>query len=122
MWEGGTYPHCLLLQTGEKPSQESKAQIQHTPCTQDGQQAPGDGSSSDEDFQLYKLDKCSPDPIIVPLHLNGKKLDLELDTGAALSVISVMTRLVVFSEATPKSIKADSLDLQGQAHGNHRYT
>ena len=44
--------------------------------------------------------KCSPDLITVALQLNRKKLDMEVDTGAALSVISESTRLEIFPEET----------------------
>ena len=85
-----------------KPAKTPHKKQKHKSSThhvQDDQQLSG-GNSSDEDFRLHKLDKRSPDPIIVPLQLNGKKLDMEVDTGAALSVISETTRLAVFPEET----------------------
>ncbi len=56
--------------------------------------------SSEEDFKIHNMSKRSPDPIIVQLQLNGKSLDMEVDTGAALSVISETTRLEVFPNDT----------------------
>jgi len=40
------------------------------------------------------------DPITVSLLLNGKKLDMEVDTDAALSVISESTRQTLFADET----------------------
>ena len=85
--------------------QKHKSNTHHV---QDDQQSPCDGNNSEENFRLHKLGKHSPDPIIVPLQLNGKKLDMEVDTGAALSVISETTRLAVFPEETLHSTRTST--------------
>ena len=56
--------------------------------------------SSDGEFKIYNIGKQSADPIVVPLTLNGKTLNMEVDTGAALSVVSEATRLTHFPKET----------------------
>ena len=46
------------------------------------------------------MDTRSADPIIVSLSLNGQKLDMEVDTGAAFSVISEATKQALFRNKT----------------------
>lgn len=65
----------------------------------DGQQS-DEVDSSDGEFKIYNFGKQSADPIVVPLTLNGKTLNMEVDTGAALSVISEATRLTHFPKET----------------------
>ena len=88
--------HSKLVKVPLK-KQKHKSSTYHV---QEDRQSPGNGSSSDKDYRLHKLGKCSMDPIIVPLQLHGKKLDMEADTGAALSVISETTRVAIFPEET----------------------
>lgn len=63
---------------------------------------PHPSTESLESYDLFHLPSKST-PIIVPVLLNGQKLDMELDTGAAVSVIS---------EATYNSLLKDSTSLQ----------
>ena len=56
--------------------------------------------SLERDFKLHKLGKHSQDLVIVQMQINGRKLNMEVDTGAALSVISEATRLTVFPKDT----------------------
>lgn len=58
------------------------------------------GTSSSKEFKLHKLHGNSPDPIMVQLLVNGKELDIEVDTGAALSIISEANRAAVFPNDT----------------------
>ena len=81
-----------------KTSSSSKKQTSKTHLLQKAEQSPEE--SSDEDFKIHTLGKRSPDPIVVQLQLNGKVLDMEVDTGAALSVISESTRREVFPNDT----------------------
>ena len=55
---------------------------------------------SESEFKLHKLGGHSSDPIRVTLSLNGKDLEMEVDTGAALSVISEATKQAVFPSET----------------------
>ena len=79
---------------------QSKQAGQKTHRIQDDQQSSDEDNSSDSDFKLHKLGKHSPDTITVTMLLNGKELDMEVDTGATLSVISEATRQANFSKQT----------------------
>ena len=81
-----------------KASSVSKKQKSKTHLVQNAEQSSEE--SSDEGFKIHNLVKRSPDPIVVQLQLNGKFLDMEVDTGAALSVISEATRRDVFPNDT----------------------
>ena len=59
-----------------------------------------EADSSDGDFKLHKIGRQSSEPIMVPLWLNDHKLDMEVDTGAAFSVISETTRQQIFPSET----------------------
>ena len=51
----------------------------------------GDNSTTDE-FQLYTIGaKSATCPITVDVQINGNQLPMEVDTGAALSIISERT-------------------------------
>ena len=63
---------------------------------QGNEQSSDDDASSDSEFLLYKVGSRSSDPITVSVLLNGKELAMEVDTGAALSVISESTQQSVF--------------------------
>ena len=51
-----------------------------------------ENNSSEDEFGLYRVDTHFSDPIIVAVSLNRQKLDMEMDTGAAYSVISEVTK------------------------------
>jgi hypothetical protein len=55
-----------------------------------------DTSGESQAYKLHKLDKSSSDQIVVTMTLNGKNLEIEVNTGAALSVISEATRKAIF--------------------------
>ena len=67
---------------------------------QDEQQSLDDVGNSDDDFHLHQLSRHSAEPIMATLLLNGKKLDMEVDTGDALSVLSEATRRAMFPDDT----------------------
>ena len=52
-------------------------------------------SNSDE-YELHHLGKRSSEPVQVQMIINGKRLDMEVDTGAALSLISESKRRAIF--------------------------
>ena len=68
------------------------------------QEAPDDrssdnGESSGEEYRLHKLtDRSSSTPINVAVRINGKTLTMDLDTEAAVSIISDQTRKSLFPE------------------------
>ena len=69
-------------------SKEGRVETHHL---QDDEQSPDDAASSDSEFLLYRVGSRSSDSISVPMLLNGQELAMEVDTGAALSVISEST-------------------------------
>ena len=58
----------------------------------------GTEASSDEEYRLHKLTERSSDPITVTVTIDGKQLPMELDTGAAVSIISDKTRRSLFPD------------------------
>ena len=79
-----------------KASKTPSKKLKHKPKTHHVHKEPEESSNEDE-FKLKKLDKRS---IIVQMKVNGTNLDMEVDTGAALSVISETTRRAVFLNDT----------------------
>ena len=55
-------------------------------------------TSSGEGYHLHKLHDCSSNPINVPVVVNGRQLTMELDNGAAVSIISEETRKPLFAD------------------------
>ena len=53
------------------------------------------GDSSGDEYRLHKLNSRSSCPIEVDVSVNGTKLTMEVDTGAAVSIISETTRRVL---------------------------
>ena len=47
---------------------------------------------------MHKLEECSPTPINVQVLVNGRQLTMEVDTGAAISIISEETRKTLFAD------------------------
>ena len=45
---------------------------------------------------VHYMEKRSTEPVQVQMMINGKRLDMEVDTGAALSLISESTRKAIF--------------------------
>ena len=56
-------------------------------------------SDSDSDIPIYRIGAKSSHPITVDLEINNKKLTMEIDTGATVSIISNETRKKLFPEA-----------------------
>ena len=68
-----------------------------------------DSGSSSEEYLLHKVENHSTDPVHVRVQINGKPLKMEVDTGAALSIISEETRKAVFPE---EKLRASELVLK----------
>jgi len=86
-----------------------------------------DGSSSDE-YPILKLGERSSKPLEVPLIINGKRLTMELDTGAAVSIISEATRKELFpkeklhpSNIVLKTYTEEPIHLIGNLHVRVQY-
>ena len=53
----------------------------------DGERSHSSENSSSDEYELHHIRKCSWEPVQVQTMINGKRLDMEVDTGAALSLI-----------------------------------
>ena len=65
----------------------------------DTQQLLEDETADDSEF-LYLIGSSSSSPYEVVLEINGKQVKMEIDTGAAVSIISSKTQQALFSTAT----------------------
>ena len=61
---------------------------------------PSDSSPGESDLPIYCLKTNKSKPIKVEIQLNGKPLQMEVDTGAALSIISGDTKQKILPQAT----------------------
>ena len=55
----------------------------------DGERSHSSEDSSSGDYELHHMGKSSTEPVQVQMIVNGKRLDMEVDTGAALSHIEI---------------------------------
>lgn len=55
--------------------------------------------SQDEEFTLFKLGRKSQQLTVVTMGVNGQQIPMEVDTGAAVAVISAATRVKYFPTA-----------------------
>ena len=104
-----------------------KKKAEKTHQIQTGEQSTNRESSSDE-YPIFKLDERSSNPIAVPLLVNGKQLTMELDTGAAVSIISEATRKELFpnekfhvSNIILKTYTEEPIRLMGNLHVRVQY-
>ena len=56
------------------------------------------GNAANEEFRLFSVGERSSKPITLEVQANGKALKMEIDTGAALSIISEETRQRTFPD------------------------
>ena len=54
-------------------------------------------ASSGDEYHLHLMDECSSHPITVDVFVNRRPLSMEVDTGAAVSIISENTRQTLFA-------------------------
>ena len=55
-------------------------------------------SSSSDEYVFHQVRNRSADPANIQVQINNKQLTMEVDTGAALSIISKKTRKAVFPD------------------------
>ena len=84
--------------------------------------------SSGEEYHLHKLEDRSSDPIEVGVTINDQPLTMELDTGAALSIISDETRKTLLpdlklhpSTITLKTYMEETMEVVGQLNVRVKY-
>lgn len=101
VWKDRAYHTCLSLRSSRPKKVQTRTQRpRKTHNIQDGTQSCDEADSSDGEYKLHKLGGYISDPITVSLLLNGKKLDMEVNTDAAWSVISESTRQTLFADET----------------------
>ena len=54
--------------------------------------------SSTEAYEVHSVGRHSNDPVCIKMLINGKKVSMELDTGAEVSIISEKTSEEIFPE------------------------
>ena len=62
-------------------------------------------SGGSDEFQLFTLETKSSQPITVDLQVEGKPLTMEVDTGAAVAIISEHTRKEILPQTKPHASK-----------------
>ena len=79
------------------------------------------GSDATADFSILSLEHQSQPPISVLLQINGKDLRMELDTGAAMSLISEVTKKEILpdivirpSDIILRTYTAEAVEVVGQ--------
>ena len=101
---GHIAPVCRSKPLDTRPKKKQDQARRHdtgkTHRIQDDDQLSDHEDSSDNEYLLQKLGERSSDPIEVQMLLNGKKLNMEVDTGTALSIISEATRKCMFADET----------------------
>ena len=84
--------------------------------------------SETEEFHLFKLKEPASNPIQIPVKVESKSLVMELDTGAAVSIISETTRKEMFpnlklhkSKFTLKTYTDEPMQITGQLNVHVQY-
>ena len=52
----------------------------------DGERSHSSKDSSSDEYELHGIGKCSTEPVEVQMMINGKRLDMDVNTGTALSL------------------------------------
>ena len=102
--KGHIAPACRATKKS-KPAGGRKSDRKWQPKSAKWVDADGDdlvSPSDQEDLKLFTIGKKSSRPIIVTLQVNGKALSMEVDTGAAVSLISEDTLKKVLPDAIPR--------------------
>ena len=96
--------------------------VQEAPPTTDSDE------SSGEEYHLHKLGEHSSEPINVEVSINDQPLIMELDTGAALSIISEETRKSLLpdlqlrpSAVVLKTYTEEPMEVVGQLNARVKY-
>ena len=54
--------------------------------------------SSSEEYKVHNVGRYSNEPVYVQMLINGKRLSMELDAGAEISIISEKIKEALFPE------------------------
>ena len=87
-----------------------------------------DSDASSDEYHLHKVGARSADPIEIEVSVNGRDLSMEVDTGAALSVISEATKKSLYpdlpvhrSNVILKTYTDEPMQVIGNLHVKVRY-
>ena len=85
-------------------------------------------SDTEEDFRLFKFKEPASAPIQIPVKVEDKSMTMELDTGAAVSIISETTRKEMFPslklymvKITLKTYTDETMQVMGQLNVHVQY-
>ena len=95
------YRTCRSKRQQNPPSRQgssyrNKSNLKKTHRAQGDEPSSGTEESSSDEYTLHKVGEHASDPVEVQVLVNGKQLDMEVDTSAALSIMSESTRKSVF--------------------------
>ena len=94
--KGHIAPACRSKsKNSSKPPQQGHGK-QHRAHQLSATETPTEEDSSGDEYYLHKLGEKSSHPIKVSLLANGQSLEMEVDTGADISIISEDTRKTLF--------------------------
>ena len=126
--KGHIAPACRAKQKGQQPTSETSkptggrasGRKYHQRRTHRVQEEDTDENSGEE-YHLHRLGERASEPIAVDVFIDGKQLAMELDTGAAVSIISDETRKSLFpdlkllpSTIILKTYTEESMEVVGQ--------
>jgi hypothetical protein len=110
------------------PQKPQKRHHRSTHRVQDEIPTSDSETSSGDEYHLHKLGEQSSNPIEVEVLVNDKKLVMEVDTGAALSIISEATRKARFpglrlhkSNVILKTYTEEPMQVVGNLHVHVHY-
>ena len=90
-------PHLRRsLRLKKSTSRKSYRETARTYRLDDDKLSRSSEDSSSDEYELHYMGKRSTEPVQVQMVINGKRLDMEVDTGAALSLISDAKRKAMF--------------------------
>ena len=90
----------------------------HKKSQLEGQRSP----TPDDELPLYCLGSHSSKPIIAGVELNGTLVSMEVDTGAAVSLMSQAVQERLFFTSHTASNYYQLTNLHRRSHGSHRQT
>ena len=111
-----------------KPLQKQKRRCNKTHHVQEHPPTPDSEGSSGEEYHLHKVGTHSSHPMEVQVMVNEQRLTMEVDTGAAVSIISDATRKAKFprlklhkSDVILKTYIEEPMEVIGNLHVRVRY-
>lgn len=106
----GKKGHINTVCRSKKQPQRGKRQFQRHKGTTKWVATNDSGEDTEEtDVEVYSVGKRSNHPILVEVRINGQELTMEVDTGAAVSIISEQRLKKVLPDA---EIKATNVKLR----------